>query len=258
MKKIYFLLILHGFFAFSQEDCKTIPENCDNPCGPIEKIEARVVVDDSLAQMKPYNFVIHQTFNRLFGTYSSTSSFIAPDVLITAHHNVKNKGFIQGITFHNPIDHSQTIYFKKREFTIYYYKSKLGVSSDIALIKFKDKTKIAPFYYGSFQLQTFETITSTTAQVHLTGFPCDMSDTKMDKSDSYVNILAHEKESLLGYNMFTCTGDSGAPLWIMENNIPTLLGIHHGGNEGYFKNCYNISAKIDINVQNWINQYINH
>ena len=256
--KFYYLIVLMSYCMFSQENCKIVPNNCDNPCGPIERINDRLIISDRLEKSEPYSFVIHQTFNRLFGTFSSTSSFIAPDVLITAHHNVKRKGLIQGITFHNPINHKETLYFKKKEFKIYFYKSKLGVTTDIAIIKFKDKAKIAPFYYGSFQLQTFENITSTKEQVHLTGFPCDMSNKKIDKSDLFTNILSHENQPLLGYNMFTCTGDSGAPLWIMEKNIPTLLGIHHGGNEGYFNNCYNISAKIDTNVLSWINQYINH
>jgi V8-like Glu-specific endopeptidase len=255
--KLTYLLIAIGFFSYSQDSCKKIPDNCDNPCGPIEKIQDRIIVGESMASLEPYNFVIHQTFNRFFGKFSSTSSFIAPNVLITAHHNVRRKGLIKGITFYNPLDHQQTIYFKKKEIEIYFYKSKLGVATDIAIIIFKNKLKIAPFYFGCFQLQSIENITSTKQQVHLTGFPCDISNTKVDKSDSFVNILPHETKPLLGYNMFTCTGDSGAPLWIIENNNPTILGIHHGGNEGYFNNCYNIAAKIDSNVINWINKFIN-
>ncbi len=57
--------------------------------------------------------------------------------------------------------------------------------------------------------------------------------------------------------MFTCTGDSGAPLWLKDNNDFFIIGIHHGGGkDGKFYDNSNISVKINDQIVNWINSII--
>jgi len=247
----YIVLFFVVSISFAQNDCDQIYDGCKNPCGPKEKREERIILNANQSSIAPYSYIIHQTFNRVSGDFSSTSSFVAPNVLITAHHNVVRKYLINGITFYNPLDHSQTIYFKKSEFKIYTYKNKLHILSDVAVIVFKDPKKIAPYYKGHFKFNEISNI-DTNAEAHLTGFPCDISDTKIDKKDFVKNLLTSNSYNFIGYNMFTCTGDSGAPLWVIHDNEPTIIGIHHGGNEGYIDNCYNISTRINADILKWI------
>jgi V8-like Glu-specific endopeptidase len=255
-KKLLFLLFFVLNISYCQDNCDQVFEGCDKPCGPKEKRDERIILNDIQNNTAPYSYVIHQTFNRVAGNFSSTSSFISPNVLITAHHNVVRKGLIQGIRFYNPINHEESLYFKKREYKIYTYKNRLNSLTDIAIIVFKDPKKIAPYYKGHFVLNDIININPET-EAHLTGFPCDVSDTKIDKKDLVKNLHTDDKYNLIGYNMFTCTGDSGAPLWVLKDKTPTIIGIHHGGNEGYIKNCFNISARINNDILNWINKYIN-
>ncbi|RVT75327.1 trypsin-like serine protease [Flavobacterium sufflavum] len=250
------LLLFFSVICYSQNNCDKIFNGCDKPCGPVEKREERIILNEDQNKVSPYSYVIHQTFNRIFGNFSSTSSFIAPDVLITAHHNVIRQGMIKGITLYNPANNNQNMYLKKKEFIIYTYKSKLNPLTDIAIIKFKNPNKIKAYYFGHFQLDKVDNIKTKTSEVHLTGFPCDMTNTKIDKKCTINDLYLDDKMSLIGYNMFTCTGDSGAPLWLIDNDKPTIIGIHHGGNEGYINNCFNISAKMDTDFLKWINQYI--
>jgi V8-like Glu-specific endopeptidase len=254
--KLILLFIFNLVTLYAQESCDKVYDGCIKPCGPISERDNRTIIDESFNDKAPYNYVIHQTFDRYTGFFSSTSSFIAPHILITAHHNVVRKSLIKGITFFNPINHKESIYFKKSEFKIYTYKKKLNTQTDIAIIVFKDPKKIAPYYNGCFVLKDILACKSENSEAHLTGFPCDVPDTKIDKKDKLVNLQTSADMPIIGYNFFTCTGDSGAPLWTIENNQPTVIGIHHGGNEGYLNNCYNIAAKIDAAVINWINTYI--
>lgn len=58
--------------------------------------------------------------------------------------------------------------------------------------------------------------------------------------------------------MYTCTGDSGAPLRYTDaEGMPCVTGIHHGGKEGYFPSQgeINISARITPAVPVWLKEY---
>ncbi len=257
MTKLRLAFLFFSTVFFAQNDCDQVYSGCKKPCGPVSERENRVILNDSLNSVSPYNYIIHQDFKRYSGTFSSTSSFIAPNVLLTAHHNVVRSFLIRGITFHNPKNHEETIYFKKKEFKIYTFKNKLNTLTDIAIIVFEDAKKIAPFYNGHFAVNDVANIKDNNLDAHLTGFPCDIANTKIDKKTKVSSLYTNENLSLIGYNMFTCTGDSGAPLWVIENNVPTIIGIHHGGNEGYMEGCFNISARINKSVLQWIKQITN-
>lgn len=254
---ITFLMCITNSFAQQSDSCDIYLSTCgDKPCGPVYNKSNRTVIQKESLQQTPYSYIIHQNFNRYTGDYASTGSFIAPNIIITAHHNVKNPINIKGITFINYGTEGEGIYFKKKELKILTYKSSLNTTTDIAVIVFKNPSKVAPIYKGHFTIYNNTAIDSN-AEVHLTGFPCDMPDTMMDKKIQGSLLKQHEAVPLWGYDMFTCTGDSGAPLWVSLNGKPTVIGIHHGGNEDFFpKTCLNVSAKIDAGVLAWLNNII--
>ena len=225
----------------------------DKPCGPAKNKDARTIIVNETLKQEPYSYILHQAFDRIIGgVYSSTSAFIAPNILITAHHNVMHKANIKGITFYNlSVDEDKGIYFKKKEVEIIPYKSSVNTSTDMAIIIFKKPEKIAPIYKGHFNIETIAKITDSSTVVHLTGFPCDVPDKLLDKK-----VYFHDSLPLLVYDMYTCTGDSGAPLWAVINGKPTIIGIHHGGSEGLFDDCTNASAKVDVNFTQWLKQYL--
>ena len=95
----------------------------------------------------------------------------------------------------------------------------------------------------------------------MTGFPCDYNgDKKIDKQAPKPTLKMDSLGKLIGYPMYTCTGDSGAPLWFNENGRFYLIGVHHGGNAGhrdYENTDYNISVYFNKEVIEWVFSIIN-
>lgn len=225
-----------------------------NSCGPHEKINERRQISDSLLQTAPFSFILHQEITRGSTNYS-TGSFIGPNLIITAHHNVYKKFFIRNLSFCNKaVDPNKWIRFKKNEVEIILLGS-VRAPSDIALIRIKNPEKIKELYEGHFELDSINSFADTDS-IHLTGFPCDIPDILMEKTTTKKELRIHDMHSLIGYYIYTCTGDSGAPLWAMKNNVPTLVGIHHGGGESYFPPDWNASARINKAVIDWFKKHL--
>lgn len=247
---LIFLSCLKGF-AQSADRYEMCPEGEDS-CGPQQYDSQRVTIIGQSLQQAPFSFILHQEIKR-GGTNYSTGSFISPDMLITAHHNVFQPGFIRKLSFCNKsIDPQHWVTFKRKEVEIFTFSS-AQAPTDIAIIKFKSPAKIRELYRGHFNVGSFGE-TGDSAVFHLAGFPCDRPDTLVEKSVTTHRIRLHENQTLIGYQMYTCTGDSGAPLWYSHENSPTIVGIHHGGCERNFSTDWNCSAQITSNVVAWIDR----
>ena len=226
--------------------------NCDCT-GENEWKNERVVVAAELDEQNPYNSIINIHVKRWYNSgFYSTASFINNSTIITAHHNLLRRSHIKRITY---TINGETVELKRRDFEIHYYQRKYRTNSDIAIIKITNLNKIK-------EVQTnmkisVDILNNTDSNVHLTGFPCDSEDDNMiDKQASASSLKLDSSAKLIGYPLYTCTGDSGAPLWVMHDNSHYLIGIHHGGNEGnqeFHNISYNISTYLNKDVINWIN-----
>lgn len=252
MSKINSVLLIVVFLRLGSvlaQNYSQCPEG-KNSCGPYSEINKRILVVDPLLTKEPFNFILHQEIKRGSPNYS-TGSFIAPNVIITAHHNVYQDWLIRRVSFCNKsVDKNKWITFKRREIEIIHFGN-VKLATDISIIVIKNQNKIKELYKGCFNVGNYKQINERN-NVHLTGFPCDFPDTLVDKSIDRRQLLEHGTLTLLGYNMYTCTGDSGAPLWSLKDGKPTIIGIHHGGNEGNFEGEVNCSAMITEEVLEWL------
>jgi V8-like Glu-specific endopeptidase len=218
-------------------------------CGPASEIKNRKKIEGAELNNVPNLYIVHQEISRGSPNYS-TGAFIAPNMILTAHHNVYKSFWIRKLAFCNKsVDKEKWIRFKRKEVTIFHFKN-VRAPTDISVIVFEDPKKIAPIYKGSFKVGANKSVKIT--DVHLTGFPCDFPDMIMDRTRPYSELKQHKEKSLLGYSMYTCTGDSGAPLWGLADGEPTIIGIHHGGGEGNFEDGFNCSAEITTEVMEWL------
>lgn len=167
--------------------CNQCGMGCDEACGPVEVIHKRRVLLGEALQKTPYSYILHQEISRGGSPNYSRGSFIAPHILITAHHNVM--GNVRKLAFCNKsVDTEKWVRFKKKEVKIVHL-GRVDAPTDISLIIFKDRTKIAPLYRGHFK-PTDKLLASGTP-VHLTGFSCDKPDTLLDKHIPAGELVLH-------------------------------------------------------------------
>lgn len=177
-------------------------------------------------------------------------------VLITAHHNLVRKAHITRIRYQ--ID-GKNVELRKKDFKIIYYQKNLNTKTDIAVIKITNTSKIVN-RENKFEIDE-KVISNINDSAFLTGYPCDYSGKKMLNKSTPSSLLKISSDSkLIGYPLYTCTGDSGAPLWVELNGKYYLIGIHHGGNEGIvdFKDTqYNVSVYLNTAVIKWLSSITN-
>ena len=248
MKKSLFIILL--LFLITKLNAQSNDCSC---LGVDEWKNERLVVDTELGTRNPYNSIINVHIKRWYNSgFYGTASFINNSTIITAHHNLVRKGHITKITY---VINGETVILKKKDFKIQHYKKKYKINSDIAIIKILNPNKIKEVQ--SHLKISEDIVKNISSNIHLTGFPCDSDDDEMlDKNTSFNSLKIDSSEKLIGYPLYTCTGDSGAPLWVYQDNSYYLIGIHHGGNEGNIEfkdSLYNISVYLNKNVINWIN-----
>ncbi len=257
MNKIIITTILIFIYSFSYSQsvvCKS--------CGPkgVDMEEKRENIVDGKELETPFNGIIHLRVTRNFiSSNISTASFIDDDLIITANHNLMYSPFITKIEL---FLNEKWIKIKKRHLKIHHYHQ--GVfhkkAEDIAIIKIKNTIAIESSNYSSLDLTSFDGVAQKENKIyHLTGFPCDRPNILVDKKTSFKEFSEDSSNQFLGYrNLYTCTGDSGAPLWFFDNDTYYLCSIHHGkriiSDSG---EAINVGIKITQDVINWINKKIN-
>lgn len=236
-------------------------DDCGEDCGPYRLVSSRTKVLGNQLLAKPFNNVLHIGVKRFgMGETWGTVSFVDNSTLITAQHVLLERKLIRYIELCAPTptgDNWITLY--KDDFDIYFYQASFNTNTDVALIRIRNKDKLQKLYRGHFSLAILPNLTPAT-KINLTGFPCDMAggypapDTLSTKSCIAKDLLYNSDKTLVGYPMFTCTGDSGSPLWYEKDGINYVVGIHHGGNEdreGFQQTDVNISVLINKSIMEW-------
>ena len=218
MKKIiliFTIVLLSTLYSFSQ-NCITDAEN-------------RTEITENL---KENSFIAHIVVHRnRKRTFNATASFVSPNVLIGAGHSFREKWYTKvrkiEIFIGQRNESGENIYIEKYVFTR--DKIKLWVDPifqkkgnpdfDFALIALP-KSIVTDF----FSLNTFEKLKDKIEKVKINGYPGDKgSKTLWTKNTSVKNITV--RKNILLYDMFTFTGDSGAPIRSKFNNTYYLLGV---------------------------------
>lgn len=255
MKRIILTTILISIFslAFAQNDlCKT--------CGPqgIGLENKRENIIDGKELEAPYNGVIHLRVTRFYVSSNiSSASFIENDLIITANHNLMYSPFITKIELYL---NGKWIKVKKKHLRIYHYHQGLfhKKSKDIAIIKIKNTSSIEEINHTKFKLKVYDDIDKKDEKIfHLTGFPCDRPNTLVDKRTTSKELSFDSTNKIVGYsNLYTCTGDSGAPFWFLDNEEYYVSSIHHGKMDIKTSDnkAINVGSKITADVIKWINE----
>ncbi|MFY0713693.1 trypsin-like serine protease [Seonamhaeicola sp. NFXS20] len=243
-----YILILICSLSFSQ----------DKNCGPhgLGLENKRINIMDGKELTSPYNGIIHLKIKRLFSRSNlSTASFIKNDLIITANHNVMCSPFITRIEI---FVNNKWIKLKKRNVRIYHYHQGIfhNRNKDIAIIKIKNVSVLEGLNITNFNIKPYASIpTNEKNDFHTTGFPSDRPNILVDKSGSSSEFVLDNSNNIIGYNnLYTCKGDSGAPLWYQSDNKFYLLGIHHGKKniKKEQNTTMNSSILITPQVEKWI------
>jgi len=237
--------------------------DCRNDCGPFNKRGERKEIISTLLNVAPYDGIIHIGVKRAGqSTRYSTATFIDKDVMITANHNVMTSLMITSIQF-NIRKNGKDVWITLGigDFEILHFTRRHDKWNDVALIWIKNLKPFGDYKYTIFNTADIGQITTNVDDLfHLTGFPCDKPDILMDKTTQKANLEFDATNTIISYsNLFTCTGDSGAPLWIEKEGKFYIVGIHHGGDDiNAFpeKNETNISRKLTPNILNWIKRML--
>jgi V8-like Glu-specific endopeptidase len=235
----------------------------DLGCGPEYAMKNRQDIVGPLSEQAPYNGIVHIGKNN--GEDWGTGSFISDSVLITARHVALGLRNLELIQYTATGIHD--IYFRSSEYEVIYDRAhRHSINHEVALIRFKDKSKIKPLVHTIFLLRNYmELWPSIQSDVYLTGYPFDKADANQNRKPFVVDTLADKhivKDSLqfsddhtmVGYPLYTCSGDSGAPLWVRIGNSYYIIGIHYGYAPGWVQDTdYNLSTLINKPEMDWIN-----
>jgi V8-like Glu-specific endopeptidase len=256
MKNYLFLAIIY-LTLIQPSISQNNPDVCTS-CGPEGLENTRENIDNLKELEDPYNGIFHLRVTRFFfSTNVSTASFLDNDLVITANHNLMYSPFITKIEFYL---NGEWIKINKRHLKIYHYHKSLFHKKikDIAVIKIKNLNALKDVKHTNFILQDYDDIENKeNLDFHLTGFPCDRPNILVDKKTISTELSINNTNKIIGYKkLYTCTGDSGAPLWFEINGKYYLTSIHHGGNDiGVFENeSINLGIKINADLINWIDE----
>jgi V8-like Glu-specific endopeptidase len=243
---------------------------CDTVrCGPWYNVDSTDKIIGARTSTIPYPNILHiETHRKYFKVKSKidygTVSFFNSNTLITAKHVLSGGDLVQIKLSGSTPDKDNWISFNKgTDFKVFEYPYN-GVQNDIAVIKILNKTKLAQVYKGEFSISNIDEDKFDSSQtVNLTGYSCYFAndpaehDTLVNKTTIF-SKLNFSKKRFFAYHLFTCIGDSGAPLWIAKDGKYYIIGIHHGGGEdaGFpEKDEYNISVRLNQDLIQWLNSY---
>lgn len=250
----WILYLTSLWFCFGQD----YPRNDNAKCGTDILYEnQRQIIDDGEQLMSPYNGIFQLKVTRAFFMEKySTASFLGDRLVITANHNIMYSPFITNIEFYL---NGKWIPVKRKNIKIHHFHQSLfhKKNKDIGLIELKDIKAIRNIEHVNFVPIDFENFDAERSfQYHLTGFPSDYKGPVLvDKTTDYsgLTIDSHTKKQLGYEKLYTCKGDSGAPLWFESEGRFYVAGIHHGRNSSSFQGISrNICTRIDAEVLSWI------
>ena len=113
---------------------------------------------------------------------------------------------------------------------------------------------------GHFLIENYDSLKSKIDSVFITGYPSDKQEIKdgslWNKGDKIQNVF--DSKNYLSHNLYTETGDSGAPIWTYYNGKYYVIGIHNRGPENSDHPKCNGGRKINAEairiIEQWQNQ----
>jgi V8-like Glu-specific endopeptidase len=237
MKKIIHISI----FIFS---CLSVlgQEKNDKDCGPAVYLNTRSFLQNDSLNHLPFDAIVHINI-RGWGT----ATFINDSTLITARH-LADKKRIKNITIYKNIFKDGTVENIFINLTKEDFKIKNApednchfISSDISFVVLHSsgQAKAKEIYTDHMEIADYITLNiDDFKEIILSGYPVDLAASGLNNTDILSNKRTRFKELLfdkdckmVGYKIFTCSGDSGAPLWVEVNGKFYVIAIHHGGPE---------------------------
>ncbi len=219
----------------------------------------RRIVNIEEMQSAPFGAIAQLYRTKVLTKVLGTVSFVNDSFLLGSAHYIQAKKLINKITLKrkNETDKTIEVTFKKDEFEIIPNINHNVIRFDFTVIKVKNIRKLQEFFKGSFNLATYNSLESLPIDsVHLTGYPYDDSLSRLiEKASNFSTLKVGSDKEIIGYPMFSCSGDSGAPLWVKYNDKYYLIGVHHGGNEGnldFTRLQYNVASVISDTSLGWI------
>ncbi|ASE62115.1 hypothetical protein CEQ15_11735 [Chryseobacterium indologenes] len=260
--------ILFIFFLFLFGNLTYCQIKIHRDCGPEKYLNTRSFVESEVLNLKPYNAIVHINVRGLKKSWG-TATFINENTLITARHVVDkwllNKIIVYKNLFENGKIKTIEVTLLKEDIIIKNAPRKKGsyFSDDISLIILSEtgRNKLQPIYSGSLEVTNYKLLDLHPDEiVSLTGYPVDLAESGIDHSDilsnkstTFKELIFPKEYELVGYPLFTCSGDSGAPLWVKVKDKYYIIGIHHGGPEGVKEfTPIELNASALIPENNWI------
>jgi V8-like Glu-specific endopeptidase len=279
MKTVFlaFVVILTNYFCFSQtSSSKNDPriEDFEDDCGPFSQLPYVIKVLDSTANSYPFNCLVHIETNRKYGVARvakwkadwGTGTFISDDCILTAHHVLLYPTWLKEIKLANPhpaTKEDKWVTFNENDFQLNFYKpyrsqgNYEAISNDIAILKITNKEKLKQIYKANIPCTKINDSTEV-QQFHLSGYPSYFAaskghyDTLITRTASNKDVNITTDSNFIFYPLFSCSGDSGAPIWVVKNSTAYVVGVHHGG----YDDTHNEAVRLDDDMLRWINRII--
>lgn len=213
-------------------------------CGPKQYLNTRSYIQNESLNSLPLCAIVHIDIKGW-----GTATFINDSTLITAKH-LADKRRIKTISLYRHIYRAGSVEdvnaeLNKGDFHIQHVVENncdpYSISDDISYITLTksgiDKAKA--IYSNCIDTATYHRLSlNASTSVTLTGYPVDLAGEGVNKSDilatkvtSFGELLFAKDCPMVGYKIFTCSGDSGAPLLVQKNDKYYIIAIHHGGPE---------------------------
>ncbi len=209
----------------------------------------------------PNTFIAHiKVYRNRNRVFNATVSFISPNVIVGAGHSFRERWYSKirkieifiGQRNENGINTyiaKHTFNRKDIELWVHSKFQKSGNPDyDYALVSLNKN--IVDRY---FKLATFNSVKSKIDSVHINGYPGDKGNIELWTKNTTKNNIT-EKQNVLLHNMYTFTGDSGAPIWCEVDNNLYILGIHGTGH--YRNGKCNAGVKIKNEYITAFNSFI--
>lgn len=211
-------------------------------CGPVIYLNSRSFLQNDSLNQKPFDAIVHINMKGW-----GTATFINDSTLITAKH-IADKNRLKSMSIYKNIFRGDTVEslfveLLSKDFVVKNVPDDdcHFISSDISFIVLKalGKEKVKSIYTNHLEVADYSTLNiDSSKEIILTGYPVDLAgiglnntDILSNKKTTFKELLFDKNCKMVGYKLFTCSGDSGAPLWVEINGKYYVIAIHHGGPE---------------------------
>jgi V8-like Glu-specific endopeptidase len=206
--------------------------------------EGRNVLINAATMKAPLSYIAH-IFPKRGKTYSGTAFFIHPQVMLTAGHNVrKRKGFIFTSVKEIDLNIGATDCTTQltKDFVVTTQNDNIISGNDEKKYTVQDdwgfiilnNTNANKVVGGVFAIEVFNP-NKDYGVLYKCGYPSGEPQC-VPRYDQTTNYNYDKSCDCLRYDFETEHGDSGAPIWYLNNGVPTVIAIHTNGDSKPDKN----------------------